>query len=143
VIQRMEPGSGSPEPSDASPFHPLSVEGRPLLAEIRSALAAITPGPVDELTARRLASLSGRLYRTAAARGMAPMAELAFSAEAVFATLGARHGTLAGGDLVFLANVVTAAEELLEALELGSPVVAATELLEDGFDHLLDRLEAA
>lgn len=143
MIQRMEPGSGSPESSDAASFHPLIIEARPLIADIRSSLDGLAPGPVDEVTARRLASLAGRLYRTATARRVAPLAELGFSAEAVFAALGARTGTLGDGDLAFLANVMTAAEELLQALELGSPIVTATELLEDGFDHLLDRLEAA
>jgi hypothetical protein len=124
-------------------IHPLVAEGRALIEEIRAGVDALRPGPVDDVSAARLALLGEKLTEVATRRGASALAELAFSVQAVFSAAGPRRGMFTGSDLVFLRNVIGAAEEFMEAVEVGSPLVPSLELIGDGVEDLLDRLEAA
>ncbi len=113
------------------------------VAAIRSGVGSLKPGEIDEITAQHLRREFGRLRSESVRNGFLELGEIGLAGETVFADVAKQAGGFRESELRFLANVAAALDSALDSIARSDPKPLDMELVGDGFDKLLMRLERA
>ncbi len=117
--------------------------GRKTVSSIQASIDGLKPGEIDEVTARHLQRRFSRLRTESIRYGFLELGEIALGAEAVFAAVGNHPGGFQDHELRFLRNVVASVKDMIDSIAQSEETAPAMELVGDGFDKLLLRLERA
>ena len=116
---------------------------RKTVTSIQASIEGLKPGEIDDITARHLQRQFSRLRTESIRYGFLELGEIALGAEAVFAAIGKHAGGFQDHELRFLRNVARSVDDMLESIAHSEEKPPAMELVGDGFDRLLLRLERA
>ncbi len=121
-------------------------DAREAIALARAELAVESTGETPSRRTTDAEALRGAfatVSEDAGLRRLYALAEIAESCEAVFAALARSSLELSGDERAFLLNVMAALAEICDRLDRHETVTGSLELIGDGIDRLLVRLESA